>query len=171
VDEATTLLAVSIMIATGVRVSELVSIRSSDIDIQGASVRVMGKGQRERSVYLPGEWLMELCAAYVSTRDQLGIEHGRLLSNRAGAPLTPATMRSRLAKAGRHAGLAHHITPHMLRHSAATQLLEAGVDIRYVQRLLGHASITTTEIYTHVTDHALRTVITNANVLGALHER
>lgn len=170
-DEATTLLAVSLMIATGVRVSELVSIRSCDVDIHSASVRVMGKGLRERSVYLPGEWLMELCAAYVSTRDQLGIGHDRLLSNRGGDPLTPATMRNRLAKAGRHAGLAHHVTPHMLRHSAATQLLEAGVDIRYVQRVLGHASITTTEIYTHVTDQALRAVITNANVLGTLYRR
>jgi site-specific recombinase XerD len=167
-DQATTLLAVSIMIVTGVRVSELVSIRSSDLDTHGASLRVMGKGQRERSVYLAGEWLKDLCGTYVSTRDQLGIEHDRLLFNRTGNPLTPPVMRSRLAKAGVRAGLSNHITPHMLRHSAATQLLEAGVDIRYVQRLLGHASITTTEIYTHVTDQALRAVITNANVLGAL---
>jgi integrase/recombinase XerD len=75
-------------------------------------------------------------------------------------------MRSRLAKAARAAGLDKHVTPHMLRHTAATQLIEAGVDIRYIQRLLGHASLSTTEIYTHVSDRALRRVVSDADVLG-----
>jgi integrase/recombinase XerD len=75
-------------------------------------------------------------------------------------------MRSRLAKATRAAGLGIHVTPHMLRHTAATQLIEAGVDIRYIQRLLGHASLSTTEIYTHVSDRALHRVVSDADVLG-----
>jgi site-specific recombinase XerD len=75
-------------------------------------------------------------------------------------------MRSRLLKAGREASLGSRLTPHMLRHTAATQLIEAGVDIRYVQRLLGHASLSTTELYTHVSDHALKRVVSNADVLG-----
>jgi integrase/recombinase XerD len=77
-------------------------------------------------------------------------------------------MRSRLAKAAAAADLSVHVTPHMLRHTAATQLIEAGVDIRYIQRLLGHASVTTTEIYTHVSDEALRRTVSNADVLGRL---
>jgi integrase/recombinase XerD len=66
------------------------------------------------------------------------------------------------------AGLSRRVTPHMLRHTAATLLIETGVDIRFVQRLLGHSSIATTEIYTHVSDEALRTTLERANVLGAL---
>jgi integrase/recombinase XerD len=75
-------------------------------------------------------------------------------------------MRSRLVKAARAAGLSARVTPHMLRHTAATQLIEAGVDIRYIQRLLGHASLSTTEIYTHVSDRALSRVVSKADVLG-----
>jgi integrase/recombinase XerD len=77
-------------------------------------------------------------------------------------------MRARLAKSARDAGLGARVTPHMLRHTAATQLIEAGVDIRYIQRLLGHASLTRTEIYTHVSDRALRQVVSDADILGRL---
>ena len=83
--------------------------------------------------------------------------------------LTPdqaAAMRARLAKAAADAGLGARVTPHMLRHTAATQLIEAGVDIRYIQRLLGHASLSTTEIYTHVTNPALQRIVSDADVLG-----
>jgi site-specific recombinase XerD len=170
-DNRTTLLAVGLMIATGVRVSELVAISCTDIDIPSAAVRVTGKGRKERTVYLPGSWISRLCNVHLASRRQLVSEHQFLLFNRDGAPLTPAAVRARLAVAARRAGLKRHITPHMLRHSAATQLLESGVDIRYVQRLLGHASITTTEIYTHVTDYALRRVISNANVLERCLQR
>lgn len=170
-NERTTLLAVGLMVATGVRVSELVAIKCSDLDIPSGTVRVTGKGRRERTVYLPGRWISRLCHVHVATRSQLALDHQFLLFNRAGDPLSPAAMRTRLAVAARKAGLRRHITPHMLRHSAATQLLESGVDIRYVQRLLGHASITTTEIYTHVTDQALRRVISNADVLERCLQR
>ena len=170
-DDRTTLLAVGLMVATGVRVSELVTISCADIDIPSATVRVTGKGRRERTVYLPGRWISRLCHLHIATHKQMASNHQFLLFNRDGAPLTPAAMRARLTVAVRRAGLSRHITPHMLRHSAATQLLESGVDIRYVQRLLGHASITTTEIYTHVTDHALRQVISNANVLERCLQR
>ena len=75
-------------------------------------------------------------------------------------------MRSRLTKAAAAAGVPTRVTPHMLRHTAATQLIEAGVDIRYIQRLLGHASLSTTEIYTHVSDKALGALSRDADVLG-----
>ena len=99
-------------------------------------------------------------------RHDLGIERPRFLFNRDGDPITTGAVRARIAKAATQARLGCRITPHMLRHSAATELIEAGVDIRHVQRLLGHASLSTTEIYTHVTDRALRRVVTEADVLG-----
>jgi integrase/recombinase XerD len=95
---------------------------------------------------------------------------GALFVNRYGAPLRPQSVRSKLRHLAREAGLQRRITPHMLRHTAATLLIESGVDIRFVQRLLGHSSIATTEIYTHVSDEALRKTLERADVLGTLAE-
>jgi integrase/recombinase XerD len=164
--ESTTLLAVTLIVATGVRVNESVSIRHQDINLPDRTLRLVGKGRRERQVFLPNDWIAGLTGAYIEARSSLGVEHSRLLFNLRFEPLTPPAMRSRLAKAARAAGLETHVTPHMLRHTAATQLIEAGVDIRYIQRLLGHASLTTTELYTHVSDHALHRVVADADVLG-----
>ena len=164
--ESTTLLAVALMVATGVRVNEVVSIRCQDMDLSTRSVRILGKGRRERQVFLPNDWLEELARAYLETRDTLSLAHPHVLFNRRHDPLTPSAMRSRLAKAAQQAGLRSRVTPHMLRHTAATQLIEAGVDIRYIQRLLGHASLSTTEMYTHVSDGALKRVVSRADVLG-----
>lgn len=165
-DEATTLLAVALMLITGLRVSEMVGLREDDVDVPGRSLRILGKGLRERQVFLTNDWIAGLTAAYITTRRTLGIEHDRLLFNHHGRPLTAAAMRSRLSKAAHAAGVSHRVTPHMLRHTAATQLIEAGVDIRFVQRLLGHASLGTTELYTHVSDIALKRTISAADVLG-----
>jgi integrase/recombinase XerC len=166
--ESTTLLAVALMVATGVRVNEVVSIKCKDIDLPGRTLRIVGKGRRERQVFLTNEWIKDLTDAYMKTRASLGVEHAHLLFNWRRDPLTPAAMRARLISAARDAGLGAKVTPHMLRHTAATQLIEAGVDIRYIQRLLGHASLSTTEIYTHVSDGALRRVVSDADVLGRL---
>jgi site-specific recombinase XerD len=160
------------MIATGVRVNEVVSIRCQDIDLSGRRLRIVGKGRRERQVFLTNDWIESLTAAYLRTRAALAVEHAQLLFNRRRDPLTTAAMRSRLAAAASDAGIGARVTPHMLRHTAATQLIEAGVDIRYIQRLLGHASLSTTEIYTHVSDPALLQVVSDADVLGRrLHTR
>jgi integrase/recombinase XerD len=87
------------------------------------------------------------------------------LINSHAEPLSTATVRARLAKASVDARLGRHLTPHMLRHTAATQLIESGVDIRFVQRLLGHASLSTTEIYTHVSDAALKSAVEGAGIV------
>ena len=166
--QATTLLAVALMIATGLRVSEVASITCPDIDLVGRSLRIVGKGRRERQVFLTNDWINALTIAYLRTRASLDVDHPHLLFNRHRAPLTAPAMRARLLTAARDAGLGSRVTPHMLRHTAATQLIEAGVDIRYIQRLLGHASLTTTEIYTHVSDRALKRVVSDADVLGGL---
>jgi site-specific recombinase XerD len=164
--EATTLLAVALMVATGVRVHEVVGIECQDIDLPSRAIRLLGKGRRERRVYLTNDWITDLTGTYLKARSVLAPSHPYLLFNLRFEPLTPPAMRSRLAKAASAAGLSGHITPHMLRHTAATQLIEAGVDIRYIQRLLGHASLSTTEIYTHVSDDALKRVVSNADIIG-----
>lgn len=169
--ESTTLLAVALMVATGVRVHEVVGIKHREIDLTSRTIRLLGKGRRERRVYLTNDWITDLTGAYLETRSTLAPPHPYLLFNLRYQPLTPPAMRSRLAKAASAAGLSGHVTPHMLRHSAATQLIEAGVDIRYIQRLLGHASLSTTEIYTHVSDSALKRVVSDADVLGRFTRR
>ncbi len=164
--EATTLLAVAVMVSTGVRVGELVGLRVDDVEPHDGTVRILGKGLRERQVYLPDKWIVGLLNAYLVTRLELAIPHGRVLFNCNGAELTAAALRTRLAKATSQAGLGAKVTPHRLRHSAATQLVESGVNIRVIQRLLGHASLPTTQIYTHVFDTALRQAVSTANVLA-----
>jgi integrase/recombinase XerD len=156
------------MVGTGIRVHEVVGIRCRDLDLPERSLRVLGKGRRERHVYLTNDWIAGLTDRYLATRRLLGVQSPMLLFYSRGAPMSASTMRSRLAKAAEVAGLNERVKPHMLRHTAATQLIEAGVDIRFIQRLLGHASLTTTEIYTHVSDRALRRVVSDADVLGGL---
>jgi integrase/recombinase XerD len=163
--DCTTLLSVALMVATGVRVNEVVNINCGDIDLYNRGLRIVGKGRRERRVFLSNDWISDFTSVYIRARGQLGLTHTKLLFSFGYGPLTTQAMRSRLAKAAVAAGIRARITPHMLRHTAATHLIEAGVDIRYIQRLLGHASLTTTEIYTHVSDEALKRVVTDANVL------
>jgi site-specific recombinase XerD len=166
--DCTTLLATSLMVVTGARVSEVVSIECGDIDLPNRCLRIVGKGRRERHVFLTNDWITDFTQTYLIVRDSFSPTHTRLLFNSSYEPLTTHAVRARLAKAAAVAGLRAKVTPHMLRHTAATQLIEAGVDIRYIQRLLGHASLTTTEIYTHVSDHALRRVVTDADILEKL---
>lgn len=166
--ESTTLLAVCLMVMTGVRAHEVVGVDCRDIDLPGRSFRLVGKGRRERQVFLTNGWITEFISTYLETRRDLGLQHSRLLFNLHLDPLTPPALRQRMMKAGDAAGLRIRVTPHMLRHTAATQLIEAGVDIRYIQRLLGHASLSTTEIYTHVSDRTLKRAVSDADVLGRL---
>jgi len=94
-----------------------------------------------------------------------------LLVTAAGGGVSTDRVRAGLRRIAEAAGLARRITPHMLRHSAATSLLEAGVDIRFVQRLLGHRSISTTEIYTHVSDESLKQAVVKAKILARFGAR
>lgn len=164
--EATTLLAVALMVGTGMRVGELVALQLRHVDLPSRTILVLGKGQRERYVYLSNEWIVNLIREYVGDRFVDEDPSDPLIVNRSGRPLTTAALRGRLLRTASELGMTKPLTPHMLRHTAATQLIESGVDIRFVQRLLGHASLTTTEIYTHVADKSLRHAVTQADVLG-----
>jgi integrase/recombinase XerD len=157
------LLTMELLYATGIRVGELVQIRVEDIALADGVITIHGKGNRERRVFLPGGDLKRLLEAYLVLRQRRGPSTDLLLIDAAGRPATTHRIRSQLHAVSRATSPPVYLTPHMLRHTAATHLLEAGVDIRYVQRLLGHESIATTEVYTHVSDPSLRQMICNAH--------
>jgi site-specific recombinase XerD len=161
-------LAMLLMISTGLRVGELCRLQIDDLSPEAASIRVHGKGSRDRVVYITDATLRERLRAMIERRRESGIPYNSLFLNRHGLPMKPQSIRSRLRRHAAEVGLARRVTPHMLRHTAATLLIETGVDIRIVQRLLGHSSIATTEIYTHVSDEALRMTLERADVLGML---
>lgn len=154
--------AVYLLMTTGIRVGELVGIDIDDLELDDNCVKIHGKGNRQRLVYIFDQTLQRALGKYLSYRRRLSTDTQRLLVNDSGMPYTTQKIRKHLSEIARHAGIERRITPHMLRHTTATQLLEAGVDIRYVQKLLGHQSISTTEIYTHVTDQGLRSALRRA---------
>jgi site-specific recombinase XerD len=158
--------AVRLMIATGIRVGELCKIRVEDVSPDGRSFRIHGKGARDRVAYVSDVDLRSDLEKLVRWHRANGSAGGTLFLNRRARPMKPQSIRSELRRYSARAGTARRITPHMLRHTAATLLIERGVDIRFVQRLLGHSSIATTEIYTHVSDEALRMTLERADVLG-----
>jgi integrase/recombinase XerD len=159
--------AVRLMIATGIRVGELCKLRVDDVSPDGRSFRIHGKGARDRVAYVSDVGLRADLEKLVRWHRANGSAGGNLFLNRRGLPMKPQSVRSELRRYSMRSGAARRITPHMLRHTAATLLIERGVDIRFVQRLLGHSSIATTEIYTHVSDEALRTTLERADVLGS----
>ena len=161
-NDLTTLVAIEVFLATGVRVGELAAIQLDDVDLTQGVITINGKGNRQRRVFLTDAGLVSLVNAYLSARERTQAETNTLLINSRGRPATTQFLRKLIREAGEPADLPRRATPHMLRHTAAIQLLEAGVDIRFVQRLLGHQSISTTEGYTSVSDSSLRNVITEA---------
>jgi integrase/recombinase XerD len=151
-----------VMYASGLRVSELVGLRLGDPDLEAGVVRVLGKGSKERLVPL-GEVAAASLAAYLSRgRPRLARERPSpyLFLGRHGRNLTRQACWLMLKRRARLAGIGRRVTPHTLRHSFATHLLERGADLRSVQLMLGHADIGTTQIYTHVSRAHLQAVYT-----------
>jgi integrase/recombinase XerD len=141
-----------VLYATGVRVSELVSLELQQVDMEGNYVRVKGKGAKVRVVPF-GRWARESLEYYLSqVRPRLirGRLSPFLFVTRSSKALTRQGFWKLIRKYGRSAGLEHRVTPHTLRHSFATHLLEGGADLRAVQSMLGHSDISTTQIYTHL---------------------
>ncbi|RZM73302.1 integrase [Pseudoalteromonas rubra] len=163
-NDLTTLIALELMISTGVRVSELSGIELSDIYINEKKIKIMGKGSRERFVYLTDQEIVKLLKNYIDNRSICSPNHSQLLTNSRGEPASTQFLRKLIKTLSQQSNTQLKVTPHMLRHSAACELLESGLDIRFVQRLLGHSSISTTERYTHVSDNVLQKKITKANV-------
>jgi len=159
-----------LLYAAGLRVSEALGLDLEDVSLDGAFVRVIGKGDKERLVPI-GEVAIEVLRAWLDGPRAaiLGIHH---VAPIRGGPMFVGPSGRRLARqqgwaivkrAAAAAGLARRVSPHTLRHSFATHLLEGGADLRIVQELLGHASISTTQLYTHVTGERIREVYSRAH--------
>lgn len=140
--------------------SELCSLRHPDIDLHEGYVRIYGKGAKERIVQITNTYILDALRNYCRMVPSQSITHDFFFVNRLGHRLSEQSVRFMIKKYSHMAGLSEHITPHMFRHTFATLLLEEDVDIRYIQQILGHSSILTTQIYTHVTSTKQRDILT-----------
>ena len=141
---------IELLFATGMRISELCSLKPSDIDFESSNIRIYGKGAKERIIQLGNQEVISALVLYQETFKKDIEICGYFFVNRLQHKLSDQSVRFMINHYAELAGISQHITPHMFRHSFATLLLEQDVDIRYIQRMLGHSSISTTEIYTHV---------------------
>ena len=148
-------LIIEMLYATGVRVSELVNIKINDIDFNNRRIIVLGKGNKERIVYY-GEYAEEVLKEYMKTHERKN--HNYLFVNSKGGKLTDRGVRYIIDNIMSKLSVKTHVTPHVLRHTFATDMLNNGCDIKVVQELLGHSSLKATEIYTHVTNEHLKKV-------------
>lgn len=144
-----------LLYATGMRVSELSNIRLSDIDLKEKSIVTLGKGSKERIVYF-GDYALIALKDYLEVRSEFHPKENFLLLNTKGERLKRASIEAIVSKRVQRIALHHHISPHTLRHTFATNMLETGSDIRTVQELLGHSSLSTTQIYTHLSSDYLK---------------
>ena len=155
--------------STGLRISELTNLNRQNVDLERGEFSIRGKGKKVRIVFLSNrarQWLKEYLDSRDDNFDPLFLNHGRSRNKKKGdldlkgehRRLTDYTIQEMVRTTTYKAGLTKHVTPHTLRHSFATELLLNGADIRSVQELLGHSSITTTQIYTHITNKKLKEV-------------
>lgn len=154
------LVILEILFCTGMRVSELSSLNSDDIDLVRNIIKINGKGSKQRIAPIPNNQVAESLALFIKLRKKGRRKAKWLLQNRLGRRMSAQSIRLIIKNDVRSLKFGKRITPHTFRHTTATMLLENGTDIRYVQSLLGHASILTTQIYTHVSETAQRKFIT-----------
>ena len=145
-----------LLYATGLRVSELVSLRMADVELEAGSLSCFGKGSKQRRIPI-GRSSIHFLKNYFTARQRMleGNRSDLLFVERNGNPITRQKFWKIITRYGESAGLGH-VTPHMLRHSFATALIENGADLRSVQMMLGHSNINTTQVYTHVTNERLK---------------
>ncbi|MEJ0106602.1 MAG: tyrosine-type recombinase/integrase [Bacteroidota bacterium] len=155
-------LVLELLFSTGGRVSEIANLRIGDINLESGSIHFRGKGNKERVLYVCNREAITLMKKYhILFAHKIDSAGGYFLINRFNKKLSDQSIRNIVKKIVKRAGITRRITPHTFRHSFATLLLEKEVDIRYIQSLLGHSSIVTTQLYTHVSrtkqKHILRT--------------
>lgn len=156
---------VEFLFATGVRVCEVSRLKIEGIDLKSGTVRIEGKGKKERYIQIGNSETLKILNEYYKLYSKEIEKSGYFFVNNRGRRLSEQSIRILINKYAKNAGIGLHITPHMFRHSLATYLIEAGADISYVQRILGHSSIKTTQIYIYVAAEA------QAEILKLLHPR
>lgn len=160
---------VELLFSTGIRISELCMLRASDVDLLDNTILIFGKGAKERRIQIENIDVLNILKEYYNCFCDLIAESNYFFTNRAGQPISDQYVRKMLNKYTALAGIHIHITPHMFRHTFATSLLDADVDIRYIQELLGHSSINVTEIYTHVTTAKQKDILKNKHPRKDFH--
>jgi len=151
-----------LLFATGVRVSELCSLKAEDVDLLYGTVKINGKGSKERVVYIGNHEVIAALKKYKQLKDTSAGNSPQVFffENKCHHPMSEQSVRYMIDNYADQAGISQHLTPHMFRHSFATLLMEEGVDTRYIQKLLGHSSIVTTQIYTHVATSQQKEILT-----------
>lgn len=164
---------IEVLFSCGLRVSELVNLKLSDLYLEEEYVRVLGKGSKERLVPISPKAIQEL-GYWFDDRNLMSIKSGEedyVFLNRRGAHLTRTMILIMIKAQAKEAGIQKTISPHTLRHSFATALLEGGADLRFIQALLGHENIGTTEIYTHIDTTTLRREILEHHPRNMKHQQ
>ncbi len=149
-----------LLFATGLRVSELCSLNAEYIDLNNGSILIMGKGAKERVLQIGNPEVISVLRHYAEENAARIRESGCFFVNRLSSRISEQSVRFLIKRLCTKAAIGQNITPHMFRHSFATLLLEEDVDIRYIQRMLGHSSILTTQIYTYVAMEKQRQILT-----------
>ena len=151
---------IEMLFATGMRISELCSLQIGDVNLMEGTILILGKGSKERMIQLGSGDVINTLVEYREVFDSLIRACNYFFVNQNGNALSDQSIRRMINKYASLAAIELHITPHMFRHTFATSLLEADVDIRYIQEMLGHSSINITEIYTHVAMSKQRDILT-----------
>ncbi|MBD5549635.1 MAG: tyrosine-type recombinase/integrase [Lachnospiraceae bacterium] len=158
-----------LLFATGMRISELCNLKINDVNLYDGIILVYGKGDKERRLQIGNEAVLGILKEYKDNfyREMQSCNH--FFANQSGDALSDQAVRRMINKYTAVAAIELHITPHMFRHTFATSLLEADVDIRYIQKMLGHSSINITEIYTHVTTAKQRDILITKHPRNNFH--
>ena len=162
------LLIISLLLSTGIRISELCHIHLKDINLSNKTLHIIGKGKKERILFLGDQTTFNLLETYIN---KTGNEPNDFLfpGKHSPKPLSEQSVRLILKRIVEQNSLSRTITPHMFRHSFATMLLDNDVDIRYIQQILGHSSISVTQIYTHVSHSKQKEILSSFNPVSAIH--
>lgn len=147
-----------LLFATGARISEICSLKISDVNLKEKYIKIYGKGAKERIVAIPNKAVISVLKKY-SELTKVDNKGGYFFVNRLGNRYSEQSARNMINFYAKECNITQHITPHMFRHSFATYLLSNDVDIRYIQHLLGHSSIATTQIYTHISNHKEESIL------------
>ena len=152
---------IELLFATGMRISELCSLKPESIDLESGNILIYGKGAKERVIQIGNPEVISALLLYQEYFEEDIAACGYFFVNKRKNKLSDQSVRFMIKRYAEIAGITQHITPHMFRHSFATLLLEQDVDIRYIQQMLGHSSISTTEIYTHVSNKKQKDILVN----------